>query len=275
VRATSRLVPGFVLTLSAACAATPAANGLRTRAPLAAPQTVQLAQAPAVPAVAPAPDLLVRCADEASCPNAVGMLIVDAGDAHEIERCTATLIAPDRILTASHCLAASTRHSGAACPRTWISFPRTASVAEEQIACERVEHASPVVSEDGLHQEHAILKLVRSVARVPLAIDATPPSPGSIVTVVSVTPHPIYGTTHLLTTRLCRAIDASLATEALGEPAANVGWLAQCPIARGNSGSPVLDYDLRIRAIVHGGTSLTSAFGVTSAPVTPSLARDR
>jgi secreted trypsin-like serine protease len=231
--------------------------------PVAATKIVQIEPGSTV-LDAPAPDLFVRCADEATCPSAVGMLIVDAGDAREPERCTATLIASDRILTASHCLAASTRHIGAACPRTWIAFPGTASVAAEQVACQRVEYAAPVLSEDALHQEHAVLRLARSVARAPLAIDATRPAPGSIVTVASVTPHPIYGSTHLLTTRLCRAVDSSLATAALGELAANVGWLSQCPIARGNSGSPVLDYDQRIRAIVHGGTNLTSAFGATS-----------
>jgi len=43
-----------------------------------------------------------------------------------------------------------------------------------------------------------------------------------------------------------------------------VGWLASCPIAGGNSGAPVIDYDGQVRAIVHGGTSLHSQFGVTS-----------
>jgi len=192
------------------------------------------------------------------------MLVVAAEDMPEPERCTATLIAPDRVLTASHCLAASARGIGAACPRTWISFPQTSQLAGEWVACDRVEAAAEVLSDDALHQEYAVLKLVRSVTRTPLAIDATPPAPGSIVTVASVTPHPIYGTTHLLTTRLCRAIGSELAQAELGEAAANVGWLAHCPIARGNSGSPVLDYDQHIRAIVHGGTNLTSAFGVTS-----------
>lgn len=194
------------------------------------------------------------------------MLVVEDDAAPAPERCTATLIAPDRILTASHCLAASARRTGSACPHTWISFPATASAAGEQVACERVEYAVAKIDEGALHQEHAVLKLVRRVGRTPLAIDATPPAPGSIVTVASVTPHPIYGSTHELTTRLCRAIDSSLAQAELGDPAGNVGWLSSCPIARGNSGSPVLDYQLHVRAIVHGGTNLTSAFGVTSAP---------
>jgi hypothetical protein len=212
------------------------------------------------------PALYVRCDDAGTCPSAVGMLVVDAGGSAEPERCTATLIGPDRILTASHCLAASARHAGAACPGTWIAFPDAAQAKAEWVACKRVELAAPVVDAGGLHQEHAVLRLVRSVARAPLAVDGSPPVPGSIVTVASVTPHPIYGTTHLLTTRLCRAIDSEPAQAALGAGAASVGWLAHCPIERGNSGSPVLDYQHKVRAIVHGGTNRTSAFGVTSSP---------
>jgi len=217
----------------------------------------------ASPAIVP-PDLFIRCDEAGTCPSAVGMLVVDAADGAEPERCTATLIGPDSVLTASHCLADSARRSGAPCPHTWIAFPESGEAKAEWVACARVEQAAPLVDDSALHQEHAVLRLVRSVARRPLALDGSPPVPGSIVTVASVTPHPIYGATHLLTTRLCRAIDSEPAEAALGEGAANVGWLAHCPIARGNSGSPVLDYDHKIRAVVHGGTNTTSAFGVTS-----------
>jgi hypothetical protein len=192
------------------------------------------------------------------------MLVVDAGQTAEPERCTVTLIDRDRVLTVSHCLAPTDRRAGAACARTWVAFPETADAPAEWIACSRVVAATEVVDDSALHQEHAILQLVRASARVPLEIDVSPPAPGSIVTVVSVTPHPIYGTTHALATRLCRVIDSTRAQGELGSTAANVGWLESCPIARGNSGSPVLDYHGHIRAIVHGGTSLSSAFGVTS-----------
>lgn len=219
---------------------------------------------PVVAAEPKHPELYVQCADETRCPGAVGMLVVESDAASESERCTATLIAPDRVLTASHCLAMADRHVGAPCNRTWMSFPKTAEANAEWVACERVVYATEVVGDDALHPEHAILQLAQPVTRAPLVIDATPPAPGSIVTVVSVTPHPIYGSTHALATRLCRAIDSEPATRELGDAAANVGWLARCPIERGNSGSPVLDYLGHIRAIVHGGTSITSGFGVTS-----------
>ena len=59
-------------------------------------------------------------------------------------------------------------------------------------------------------------------------------------------------------------IDSQPAERALGAEAKNVGWLMNCPIARGNSGSPVIDYAGRVRAIVHGGTELSAGVGVTS-----------
>ncbi len=210
------------------------------------------------------PDLFIRCDDLASCSSAVGMLVVDDASRPEPERCTATLIAPNRVLTAIHCLSAVERQEGASCRRTWVSFPQTANAPSEWASCERVVVARGVVSHDGLKQEHAVLELARPLARSILAIDPRPPEPNSIVEVISVTPHPVYGITHQLASRLCRAIDAQPAIDALGAAAADVGWLANCPIARGNSGSPVLDRTGRIRAMVHGGTSTTFAIGVTS-----------
>jgi V8-like Glu-specific endopeptidase len=211
------------------------------------------------------PDLFVRCADRTSCPDAVGMLVTRGAAGEQAERCTATLVAPNRALTASHCLTPNDRHAGSRCDGTWLAFPETADAPAAWIACSRVL-AAVVVNEDALHQDHALIELAQSSTRVPLVIDDTPPEVDSIVTVVSVTPHPVYGTTHELATRLCRAVDSQEALHALGAGAANVGWLASCPIEHGNSGSPVLDHEGRIRAIVHGGTATTFERGVTSAP---------
>ena len=252
---------------AAACASSarsvPPAQALRA-APVHAATAPQPLATGATGATGKSPDLFVRCEDLTSCPDAVGMLVVDARSDEEPMRCTVTLIERDRVLTASHCLTAADRRSDAPCARTWVMFPQTSSAPEESIACSRVLAATEVVGHDALHQEHAVLQLERASTRVPLAIDPQPPQAGSIVTVASITPHPVYGTTHALSTRLCRVIDSTPAERELGAAAGNVGWLANCPIARGNSGSPVIDYDGSVRAIVHGGTSLSSGFGVTS-----------
>jgi hypothetical protein len=219
---------------------------------------------PQLIAAAPSPDLFVRCEDLASCPEAVGMLVVDRNQDEEPMRCTVTLIRPDRALTASHCIAAADRRAGAGCDRTWIVFPQTARAPGESIACRQVVQATEQIADSALSQEHAVLQLDHASARLPVAIEPQAPEPGSIVTVASITPHPIYGTTHALSTRLCRVLDAAPAVRALGAAANNVGWLMNCPIAHGNSGSPVIDYEGHVRAIVHGGTDLSAGVGVTS-----------
>lgn len=259
LRALASLV--CVCVSAAACASSPPSI---PPAPVLRSAPVHAATVPQPGAAEVSPDLFVRCEDFASCPEAVGMLVVGATANAEPGRCTATLIRDDRALTASHCLAQVDRHAGAACARTWVMFPQTSDLPAESIACRRVVEATEVISDSALHQEHAVLQLERPSKRMPLAVVPQPPEPGSIVTVASITPHPIYGTTHALSTRRCRVIDSTPAQSALGDAAGNVGWLANCPIARGNSGSPVIDYHGDVRAIVHGGTALSSGFGVTS-----------
>jgi hypothetical protein len=248
--------------MSVAACATPGRGTSAT--PVLRAEPVHAATVPQPRAADASPDLFVRCEDPTNCPEAVGMLVVDSVPSEEPVRCTVTLIRSDRVITASHCLEASDRRAGASCARTWVMFPQTSSAPAESIACGGVVEATEVIADSALHQEHAVLQLERSSTRTPLPIDLRPLEPGSIVTVASVTPHPVYGATHALSTRLCRVIDATPAQRALGEDAGNVGWLANCPIARGNSGSPVIDYDGAVRAIVHGGTALSSGYGVTS-----------
>src|SRR5262245_41215587 len=100
-----------------ACAGAPRPPAPRTlRAEPPAVTSQPAVAAAAAPAEQQPPDLYVQCAEPASCPSAVGMLVVDDDAALEPERCTATLIAPDRVLTVSHCLSLSERHAGAPCP---------------------------------------------------------------------------------------------------------------------------------------------------------------
>src|SRR5262245_31557337 len=56
-------------------------------------------------------ELYVRCDEERRCPSAVGMLVVEEPTGSTPERCTASLIGPDRALTASHCLRPEQRHA--------------------------------------------------------------------------------------------------------------------------------------------------------------------
>lgn len=207
-------------------------------------------------------ELHVSCADRDACPDGVGLLVRPTDP--EAQRCTAVLVAPDRALTASHCLAPSSRHAGAACDDAWIAFPSSGGEPAEWVGCERVIEAHDVTDEAVLRPDVALLLLRRALTRTTYPIDPRPPEPGSIVSVIAVRPNPIYPHYHELSQRLCRVATRESAVETFGDEAARVGWLMDCPSYPGNSGSPVLDARGRVRSLLHGGSAAHHAIGITS-----------
>lgn len=207
----------------------------------------------------------LRCADT-RCPDGVGMLVRAEGE--ELQRCTATLVGRDLVLTASHCLPPTARHAGASCGGTWLAFAASEGHPAEWAACRSVVQARAVRDEEVMRTDVAVLRLERAVDREPLAVAfvplAGPQHQDVIVSVVAVSPHPIYPSQHELSTRLCRVATRQSAVSAYGREAARVGWLVECPSRPGNSGSPVLDARGRVRAVLHGGSEPIDGVGVTS-----------
>lgn len=218
----------------------------------------------------------MRCESAAECPTGVALLVgpLDSvGPDGQPNRCTGALVGPDLVLTASHCLPAAARHRRASCRGTWVAFPAARGEREQWVECERVEIAEAVDDTAVMRPDVAIVRVARSVGRTPLAIDPSPPEPFAIVSIASVTPHPIYRTQHVLGTRLCRVRTTEEATELFGGDASRVGWLSDCPTYDGNSGAPLLDYQGRVRGILHGGSNPWFGIGVTTPP--PVLDRPR
>lgn len=205
----------------------------------------------------------LSCRDRGACPDGVGLLVRPADP--EAQRCTAVLVAPDRVLTASHCLAASERAAGAPCAEIWIGFAASGGAPMEWAACAEVMSAHRVDEDAVMQRDVALLRLRRDVRRTTHPVDARPPDAGSIVSVIAVRPHPIYPLYHELYERLCRVATRESAVETFGEEAAQVGWLIDCPSHGGNSGAPVLDARGHVRALLHGGSAPLHGIGVTSA----------
>lgn len=182
----------------------------------------------------------------------------------EAQRCTVSLIAPDRVITASHCLRPEERVAGASCRGEWVAFPGEDGAPMEWVACSEVERANAVDESSVMRNDVAVLRLAHAVPRPVLEVDPRPPEEGSIVTIVAVRPHPIYSSQHEIEGRRCRVATRQSASEVFGEQARAVGWLMNCPSQPGNSGSPVLDARGRIRALMHGGSAPIHGVGVTS-----------
>lgn len=194
---------------------------------------------------------------EGACLSSVGLVVAAIPDV-EAMRCTAALIAPDRVLTAGHCVDRAAHPSD-----VWIGFPETADHVEEWVAGDRVLHRSIYEPQKKLLQpDYAVIQLKRPLSRAPLATLALAPSPGDIVRMVSVTPDRFYDHRHHIAVRRCRVESSSFARSTFGPKADDVGWLSRCPIREGNSGAPLLDVRGRLRGLVHGAAPPFFAVGV-------------
>lgn len=248
--------------LAGGCVTAPATPVFR---PTSAVSQVAVSAPPPSPAPADpgilAEEVHLRCADD-TCPEGVGMLLW--GAMGSLQRCTASLVADDVALTASHCLPEPARHAGASCEGGWMTFPALPGHPAEWVACRSVLHAGAVRDEEVLRADVAMVRLARPVARETLPVAFVPIDRAIIVSVAAVRPHPIYELQHELSTRLCRVATRQSAVETYGDAASTVGWLVECPSYPGNSGAPVLDARGRIRAILHGGSAPGVGVAVTS-----------
>lgn len=205
----------------------------------------------------------LQCRDHlAPCPAAVGMLLRAVGD--DVERCTAALVAPDRVVTASHCLPEPARVAGGRCDGAWVLFGRSDAHPLEWRACAEVLHADRVADDRVMRSDVAMVRLASPTSRPILPVLAAPPDEGSVVTVLSARRHPIYPRHNEVVVRLCRVAEQGSAVEAFGSEASRVGWLMECPSYPGNSGSPVLDARGRLRSLMHAGSAPHHGVAVTS-----------
>jgi hypothetical protein len=195
--------------------------------------------------------LVVDCVDE-PCSRSVGVIYHDVGALRQ--RCTATLIAPDRVLTAGHCLPPDTRAVGDRCAGVSVAFGATAGQPAEHRRCVRVIVATGVDNPATLTPDYAVVLLDRPSERPVLAVDPAPLAPGEVVTIFAAAPERDHEGHLALRARRCRVEGPGEAVEALGARARDVAWLALCPIRPGNSGAPVVDDEGRVRGLVHGGS---------------------
>jgi hypothetical protein len=199
----------------------------------------------------------LRCDFEDECHPSVALVSVVTPDG--LARCTGSLISEDEVLTNDHCvknsLSASrepTRLSEIPCEgEVYVHFARSGEIEPVSAGCRSIRIRS---AENGIGSaDFAVLKLARKIpARSPLA-----PSPGgfqngqigNVFRVQMDGGEGYSGTQSLLR---CDASHSTFLYPQVTDPEGALMTFGDCAIQLGNSGSPVLNAQGELVALVQG-----------------------
>jgi hypothetical protein len=200
----------------------------------------------------------VICSDPSTCPATVGMLLSrmtqpEPGTAS----CTTFLVNGQTLVTDSHCVPVEIRQAGASCKgKIKALFPDTATLKGESVECESVVTATAIVEDKNSPEyvrrpDYAVLRLARTVSRGSLALSPLGLPDGIQLTMFAVDPD-IASNISVLTSKQC-TIQRSTTVFPSEDPLFGLVFLANCDAIAGNSGSPLVDNEKKVRAVVYAG----------------------
>lgn len=206
----------------------------------------------------------VTCGNTQDCPSSVALLSFQ--DTCGAGMCTAFLIAQDLAVTNSHCV-----------PEAWkanpknqkslmvLNFPSTQNRLSESVSVREIVKWSNISGESptetGKRPDYALLKLSRPVYRDTLSFDSSGVKDLTKLTLVAVTPQSRLAIRGLLEVKSCQSMMGSSIQPSYDHPETSVISFSDCELIHGNSGSPILGSDGKVKAIAHA--ALEKRFKVT------------
>lgn len=195
--------------------------------------------------------------DATACPASVGMLVIRTNSS--LGQCTAFLVGERLLMTNSHCIPDELKAEsaqGADCSgNLQVFFPASGSSPAERATCQEVLTASQIAKHGEadfvLKPDYALILLNREVSRAALALSREGLPDGLALTAFAVDPQSNVAVRGLLRAKTCIARQNSIVASSFTQDFAPVGAFSDCEIIPGNSGSPAVDAEGRVRAIVH------------------------
>lgn len=219
--------------------------------PVLTPEPVSAAEQKAIAiAVKAAQNALLHCPEQ-GCNPSVGLLSFASEDqtGWGASQCTASLIAPDILVTNGHCVPHDLSTEDSSCAgRIWITFGADSSHPQydRRIGCDKV-----IYSFGPGEIDYAYIKLARPSNRPVLRQSRDGFEHGKTYQLHKVNPVPHPGGVAGRFERVnCRSIHN---TEIFNEPQdkySKTQLLTDCQVIPGNSGSPVIAADGTVRAVV-------------------------
>jgi hypothetical protein len=178
----------------------------------------------------------------ANCHDSAAMLLA-ANLKEQYSTCSGFLIAPDTLVTNSHCVPDDLKEkpSTDCMNRISIHFPRTAELQAEKVNCREVVEASKLydMSKTGdVGQDYAVIKLAREVKRPVLKVSHEGFADGGKYFIHKMNPG--GGPNGTYEKIECEAVQRSLLLPGGDSDAAPLAFLTRCPVRPGNSGSMIL-----------------------------------
>ena len=202
----------------------------------------------------------VACEDPAGCPAHVGAMVTLTANGTSF-MCAVTLIAPDLVLTAHHCLTQARPQADAPCYTSRVFFPASGRHDEEQAGCLEVVQASPpsVWEPNIMREDVAVLRLTRPLDRPPARLSNAGLDDGERVSVY----YPVDRSVNLQTStyelvlrnQTCTAVHGSVFAPRVDGPTRLTQTLGGCSTPMGSSGAGVTDARGRVAAVLEGGIS--------------------
>ena len=189
------------------------------------------------------------------CDSSVGLLSITLeheGD-WNVGQCTASLVAPDTLVTNGHCIPPDLEASGSGCAnRIWINFAEEAAHPEfdRQVGCKQVLFRHKDKGVDGA--DYAYIQLARAVNRPVLRQSQAGFEENKRYHLHKINPIRVPdGMAGQMQKVDCHSLyDSAIFSHRL-DARSLTSFLVDCQVLKGNSGSPLLDDQGSVRGVIY------------------------
>jgi|GEM_PF-6944438 len=227
-----------------------------------APEEAFFKQSPRKPLPQNLEEASIQCEAPSECSESVGMILgnVTHQGQEGVARCTGFLIAADLVATNSHCIPESVKEDPSKCStQLGIKFPEKEGSPAVWSLCEELLTFSEIAKEgeaDFVNKsDFAFFRLAKAIPRGALAIDRSGLAQNQKFSFVAVDPSPGQIPSGTIRKNSCEAVKGSkfIPLDRDENSEVSVLFCENCKAKPGNSGSPVLNDQGLVVAILHGG----------------------
>ena len=190
----------------------------------------------------------ITCSDQEFCPEAIArMFAINFDDVNKSSTCSAFLVAPDVVMTNSHCVYGLKMSLAKICSGLYFSFPINGfpltAKCSEIIWRDARQHGRPNYKKGD--NDFALIRLDRNIPVKPLKFNNVETKAGLKVFPVVVDQQ---GSFNARVTKLDCSVEKI-------NPRYGVIQLGNCPVISGNSGAPVLDENQNVVAVIFASSN--------------------